>query len=970
MQTSDVTIRLKTLSGTWETCGVDRYPRAVPESVTYSWDATGPNTCAFSLKRDTGDLHPDLSSFTPCEIEIGGQVVWGGFVWETPASSGQDEQIAVAGRGWQYHLDDDMFIPGYIHNDYTQWADARSFDATDLVIMSTAGRVEVGDGAIVIGFNPGTIASGKGAAAVLDLGPDAKNWGRMLTFVVSTVVASGVQLYVRAHPTASMHSGAFVDATPLYGSDANNTAITTVANRAGAPLAYTWSTPMRYVSIMLYYSGTGGAWADPAPAIKVTEPKVYTNTAYEAGGKSFIRSSDVVNDAITRAAPLITPPSYNTPNYEDEILGSTPYAFYKMDEASGSVLTDSSGFGVHGSYGAATAAPTFATSGGVDQQAELVAPTFDGTNDYAQVAALDLSDTRYATFECLFYWTGGAATDELLFEHGTGAVAGSYFDLQVGAGGKPAFQMASASGANSRVYDLSSTTITKNAWHHLVCFVDNGGQWTPAVWLDGVAQALTFRAGSVAGDIGGIGSKPLNLMGRNGGTSLQVAGKLQMFAVYKTAVGRSSRWVADHYAAARAKITNKNSTKTVFPMESYFPREAKTAREVVNAANAMQNRWFTVDPYGQATYNPKPTVPALTTGDWPGTDFEDTSLNSGEEIYNKALVTGTQPDGSALAVTRTLQVWSEAAAPQPSGTGSTSFASNNPDINGVTAAPGPPALAFSGTSTTAGTFTSAPDSLSFTLGTNAVTAPSRLLAQYQDSSTYGGVTPGRRYRASVNLIKPSATPASSWGVLIEFYASDNFTRLNSILASDITANVTAISGTSAVRVRSPEIVAPAGAYFIRATLVATAMAASQTIYWDDLRFEAADGTILDRRGLNRTKQVPVESTITQVTAERIGDLFLAEHQTTPLKGSLSVTKNDGVRSYTNGTPIDTHEIPTYAGQMIAMADRVDPLTGGMGREGRIAEATYTHATRSTSVSIDSQRNNFEAFMARLAIVTG
>ena len=45
----------------------------------------------------------------------------------------------------------------------------------------------------------------------------------------------------------------------------------------------------------------------------------------------------------------------------------------------------------------------------------------------------------------------------------------------------------------------------------------------------------------------------------------------------------------------------------------------------------------------------------------------------------------------------------------------------------------------------------------------------------------------------------------------------------------------------------------------------------------------------------------------------------------------------------------------------------NPDTGALGREGRIAKVTYTHATDSAALDIDSTAGSFDALNARLAI---
>src|ERR1700727_2858382 len=83
-QTLDVSIRAEVLNGVWETFGVDRDVEVMPETVSYEGDSWGCLKASFTLRRNPWAAWPDLSPFTPIEIEIGGVVVWIGRTEGTP----------------------------------------------------------------------------------------------------------------------------------------------------------------------------------------------------------------------------------------------------------------------------------------------------------------------------------------------------------------------------------------------------------------------------------------------------------------------------------------------------------------------------------------------------------------------------------------------------------------------------------------------------------------------------------------------------------------------------------------------------------------------------------------------------------------------------------------------------------------------------------------------------------------------
>ena len=57
-----------------------------------------------------------------------------------------------------------------------------------------------------------------------------------------------------------------------------------------------------------------------------------------------------------------------------------------------------------------------------------------------------------------------------------------------------------------------------------------------------------------------------------------------------------------------------------------------------------------------------------------------------------------------------------------------------------------------------------------------------------------------------------------------------------------------------------------------------------------------------------------------------------------------------------------------AGEKIRLMHRLDPDTGGWGRDGRISAVTYSHDTRSVSIDIDDRRDNFEEVLSRYGLL--
>lgn len=288
----ELTVRVQAMDGQWETLGADRYRAAVPENVRFDFNGWGPNKCSFVLRRDPGAPHPDLSTWTPVEVEIAGRLVWDGRVQETPIAESTDSQINVQCEGWQYHLDDDTYSQGYVHTRMSEWRDARSYVDQDLTRHVAAGVVEVGDGAIQLTFPLGwTAVASARCVAVLDAGP-----GRVFKRVVVTGTSSNNtpnnQFYVLGSDTPNTTTGNTLFAGPL-------------ANNAGATftLAGTIAAGSRYVNLM---NNTVAAQAAYGADVwfKITSVQCFAETAYESGNASVLKADVVVKDALAHTVFL------------------------------------------------------------------------------------------------------------------------------------------------------------------------------------------------------------------------------------------------------------------------------------------------------------------------------------------------------------------------------------------------------------------------------------------------------------------------------------------------------------------------------------------------------------------------------------------------------------------------------------------------------------------------------------------
>jgi hypothetical protein len=77
----------------------------------------------------------------------------------------------------------------------------------------------------------------------------------------------------------------------------------------------------------------------------------------------------------------------------------------------------------------------------------------------------------------------------------------------------------------------------------------------------------------------------------------------------------------------------------------------------------------------------------------------------------------------------------------------------------------------------------------------------------------------------------------------------------------------------------------------------------------------------------------------------------------------------GLRTIGISTGVHPSKLLTDTGELIRFSDRVDPDTGALGRDGRIASVSYDHSTETATVAIDNERRNFEAMLARLSALS-
>jgi hypothetical protein len=288
-------IRIQNLEGTWEVIGRDRLKGITPEGVQLSANAWGSDTCRFNLKRNPRTVHPDLSSFTPAEVEVDGRTVWSGRIWETPTKEGgADSTISVEGRGWQYHLDDDAYQKIFVHTRMSEWTDVRSSPLADLAKYVSAPTVDT-SGTIQLNWSMNsTMTTSTYAGVYLDLGPD--NLAKRIIVDFSPYANNDAGDFLYAY--------AYVDEKGATSDSGSGNGGSIALSGATGILDVTFSTAYRFVTLFYYRSGATINPTTTEHAVRINSVQLFTSTAYESGRASILTADTVIKDAIPHAMLL------------------------------------------------------------------------------------------------------------------------------------------------------------------------------------------------------------------------------------------------------------------------------------------------------------------------------------------------------------------------------------------------------------------------------------------------------------------------------------------------------------------------------------------------------------------------------------------------------------------------------------------------------------------------------------------
>ena len=405
------------------------------------------------------------------------------------------------------------------------------------------------------------------------------------------------------------------------------------------------------------------------------------------------------------------------------------------------------------------------------------------------------------------------------------------------------------------------------------------------------------------------------------------------------------------YAPFLSQATTDISA-TTFSIPS-FAGPTATPRDYIEAANAYHLWQWKVQDGGagepsRLVYRAIPTTPTLVARVGKGITFDDASRNDGSDVYNRCLVEYTDPRGNDKTEERTTAgltggfatppiVWDRPAevVTTISGTFETDTIGATP--TGWTAAAGTSVVQAAGGD---------PSGRCTRITTNGAGAS---LMQ----ATFSGLTVGKRYRAECRINRLVGWTTGNAQVSVNIgnttYTAGGISVASFVVGTYQTVSVEFIAILSTARVDIGN---------------GSADLTTAVMDVDNVIIRHCVPTIVDRQGFMRTFVLSTGSAMDTSAAQQIGDTFLQAHRSTPLRGSLGVSGPALER--TDGSPLPPHLIARHIGDGILITEQ-DPDTGSIGRLGVIAAASYTHATDTATVTIDTRRDFIDGILSRFSI---
>lgn len=438
---------------------------------------------------------------------------------------------------------------------------------------------------------------------------------------------------------------------------------------------------------------------------------------------------------------------------------------------------------------------------------------------------------------------------------------------------------------------------------------------------------------------------------------------------YRNASLSASALRADHVFTREAARVPQWSTDTsrISTVSFVIPamgavREDQTPNEMLARADSYHRFKYGVDALARVYFEPQPAVPDLivNTRD-PGVDYKDTSHNSGAEVYNKVIVTGTSGSGEPLRVVRASASLPTADRIPAVGITIPNASADVDDAWWLKTGSAPVDASTLTRDTTV--FQSAPASVRI----DAPGSSGTLFEWYQKVA--GTFRAGLLYETTVWIRTQLAGQAGKYLTLsFGSFGYDNATV--SIPTDSGYWSATAWQPITVQWTPKFDVVSttdPLDTQAVQVRVGALTGIATATSTWvDDLAITQGVASMPDRRGFMKSKTLEVQAPTDPAAMTLLGDVWLNQHLRPPFKGTLDLS---AAVVKAGGRRLHPREVAARAGDLIRLADVVDPYTGAKGRDAIMASGSASERS-SASIALDDDRSSFEALMSRMQVVQG
>jgi len=178
--------------------------------------------------------------------------------------------------------------------------------------------------------------------------------------------------------------------------------------------------------------------------------------------------------------------------YASEVLADSPLAYYRLGEASGTTMGDSSGNGRDGAYNN----PPVLGAAGLLVGDSNTAADFNGSDDYANVVGGAWVDVTTVSIEAWAKRDGTPPSQYVIVNRDDGNFTGSnmrHWSLAINSANKATFAFWASDGGATQVV-TSTTTLSDGVAYHLVGTYDGS---VGRLYVNGVQEATVTIAGAI-----------------------------------------------------------------------------------------------------------------------------------------------------------------------------------------------------------------------------------------------------------------------------------------------------------------------------------------------------------------------------------------------------------------------------------------------------------------------------------------